>query len=132
MPHIAIDYSANMEDRIDMAAFCNTLRLAAIDCGAFVTAGIRVRAFRADHASIADGNPDHGYIDISIRLRGGRDPALKQRATQQIFDTAHQTLRPALAKYSIALSLEMRDIDPDLAPKTGTIRAHLKEDPDHV
>ena len=36
---------------------------------------------------------------------------------------------PALAQHPIALSLEVRDIDPELSPKTGTIRDHLT-DPD--
>jgi len=34
-------------------------------------------------------------------------------------------LQPALDKHSIAVSVEMRDIDASLSPKTGTIREHL-------
>ncbi len=34
-------------------------------------------------------------------------------------------MAPALARHSIALSVEMRDIDPALSPKSGTIRDHL-------
>jgi 5-carboxymethyl-2-hydroxymuconate isomerase len=33
-----------------------------------------------------------------------------------------------MARHSIALSFEMRDIDPDLSPKTGTIRDHLPKE----
>lgn len=127
MPHLMVDYSANMEDRVDMAAFCDQLRRAAIETGLFPMPGIRVRAFRATHVSIADGDPAHGYVDISIRLRAGRPDAAKQAATQAIFDAARAFLAPALAEHPIALSVEMRDIDPDLSPRTGTIRDHLKE-----
>lgn len=127
VPHIVVDYSANMEDRADMAGLCDALRLAAIETGILPMPGVRVRAIRADHVSIADGRDIHGYVDISIRLRGGRPNKAKQAATAHIFDAAHQYLAPALAKHSIALSLEMRDIDPDLSPKTGTIRDHLTE-----
>lgn len=122
-----IDYSANMEDRVDMAGFCNALRLAAIATGILPLAGVRVRAMRANHVSIADGNPEHGFIDISVRLRGGRDPDARKLATQQIFAAARDFLAPAMAQYSIALSLEMRNIDPALSPKTGTIRDHLTQ-----
>lgn len=31
-----------------------------------------------------------------------------------------------MATRSLALSMEMRDIDPELSPKTGTLRDHLK------
>ena len=130
MPHIVVDYSANMEERVDMAAFCDVLRRAAIETGVLPLAGVRVRAFRADHFSIADGDPAHGYIDISLRLRGGRDLATRKAATAHVFAAAEAFLAPAMARHSIALSFEMRDIDPDLSPKTGTIRDHLKGRPE--
>lgn len=126
MPHVIVEYSANLEDRVDMPAFCDKLRRAAIDTGVLPLPGVRVRAFRADHVSIADGDPKHGFIDISVRLRGGRDLETRRRATQQIFQAAQQFLAPVMARYPVALSFEMRDIDPELSPKTGTIREHLK------
>ncbi|WP_193174814.1 5-carboxymethyl-2-hydroxymuconate Delta-isomerase [Oricola nitratireducens] len=127
MPHIMIDYSANMEDAVDMAALCELLRKTGIETGVFPMAGIRVRAFRADHVAIADGDPRHGYIDISIRLRGGRTFEAKKAATEKLFAAAKTYLEPVIAAKSMALSMEMRDIDPELSPKLNTIRDHLKE-----
>ena len=60
MPHIIVDYSPNMEERVDIAALCDGLRRAAIETGILPMAGIRVRAVRATHVSIADGDPQHG------------------------------------------------------------------------
>jgi 5-carboxymethyl-2-hydroxymuconate isomerase len=122
-----LDYSANLEDAVDIADLCNCLRLAAIETGVFPMAGIRVRAFPATHVSIADGDPKHGYIDISVRLRAGRDLATRQVATQAIFDAARAYLAPCMATQSLALSFEMRNIDPELSPKCGTIRDHLED-----
>lgn len=125
MPHIIVDYSPNMEERVDIAALCDGLRRAAIETGILPMAGIRVRAIRATHVSIADGGPQHGYVDISLRLRAGRSDEAKRAATAHIFAAAEAFLAPAMAIHSVALSFEMRDIDPDLSPKTGTIRDHL-------
>lgn len=126
MAHLIIDYSPNVEDWIDMGALCDTLRIAMIETGALPMPGIRVRAHRADHTAIADGASHHGYIDISLRLRGGRDAETKRAATAHIFETARRFVEPAMTTRSLALSFEMRDIDPDLSPKTGTIRDHLE------
>ena len=126
MPHFIIDYSANLEDALDWPAFCDLLRRTAIDTGVFPMAGIRVRAFRADHVSIADGDAQHGYIDLSVRLRAGRDLDTRKRATAAIFASAEEFLKPVMATRSLALSMEMRDIDPELSPKTGSTRDHLK------
>lgn len=127
MPHFSIEYSANLDALVDMPALCDHLRRAAVETGVFPMAGIRVRAFRADHVSIADGDAKHGFLDLSVRLRAGRDLATRKQATARIFTALEEFMAPALARHSIALSMEMRDIDPELSPKTGTIRDHLKE-----
>ncbi|MGI9370623.1 MAG: 5-carboxymethyl-2-hydroxymuconate Delta-isomerase [Ruegeria sp.] len=127
MPHFVVDYSANMEDRTDIAGLCREIRLAAIETGVFPLAGVRVRAFCADHVSVADGNPANGYVDISVRLRRGRDLQTRKDATSYIFAAAERFLSPAMEQHPIALSMEMRDIDPELSPKTGSIRKFLQE-----
>ena len=125
MPHFIIEYSANLEEAVDMSAFCEEIRKTAAGIDTFPMPGIRVRAFRADHVAIADGNPKHGFVDISIRLREGRPQDVKEAASAQIFEAAKAFLRPVLATRSLALSLEMRDIDGSLSPKTGSIRDYL-------
>ncbi len=126
LPHISIEYSGNLEGVVDMTAFCAVIRDASVRTDVFPLAGVRVRAIRADHVAIADGDPAHGFIDLSVRLRGGRDFATRKAATAEIFKAAKLFLAPVLENHSIALSLEMRDIDPDLSPKLNTIRDHLR------
>lgn len=127
MPHFHIDYSANLEEVVDMGALCEAIRAAAVKVETFPMAGVRVRATRVNHYAIADGNPAHGFIDLSIRLREGRAEAVKQDAVTRIFEALKAFVAPALATRSIALSAEMRDIDAALSPKHGTIRDHLKD-----
>ncbi|KAF0114820.1 MAG: 5-carboxymethyl-2-hydroxymuconate isomerase [Rhodobacteraceae bacterium] len=125
MPHIQIDYSANLEHRLDVAGLCRVLRDAAVATGILPLAGIRVRAIRADHVVIADGSPDHAYLDISVRLRGGRTDAAKAEATALIFAEAEAFCAEVMATSSFMLSMEMRDIDPGLSPKASSIRKYL-------
>ena len=35
MPHFSIEYSANLEKKINMKEFCNVLRIAGIETGVF-------------------------------------------------------------------------------------------------
>ena len=125
MPHIHIDYSPNLEDRLDIAGLCRAMRDAAVATGILPLAGIRVRAIRADHVVIADGNPDHAYLDISVRLRGGRTDTAKAEATALIFAAAEAYCAEVMASSSFMLSMEMRDIDPALSPKASSIRKYL-------
>lgn len=127
MPHFHIEYSANLEDVVDMAALCDVIRSKAAMIDTFPMAGIRVRATRVDHYAMADGNPKHGFIDLSIRLRAGRTDEVKQDAITRVFAALKGFMDPAMATHSIALSAELRDIDADLSPKFGNIRDHLED-----
>ena len=126
MPHIAIDYSANLEEAGDIAGLCETLRACAAGLDIFPETGVRVRAFAANHTAIADGDPDNGYIDISVRLREGRAQEAKRAATEALFEVAKAHLAEVIATKPVMLSLEMRDIDAELAPKLNTIRARIE------
>ena len=127
MPHVMIDYSPNLEARLDIAGLCRVLRDAAAATGILPLAGIRVRATACTHVVIADGNPDHAFLDISVRLRAGRSAEDKARASAAIFAAAEAFCAEVLNTSSFALSFEMRDIDPALSPKTGSIRRYLPE-----
>ena len=126
MPHFHIDYSANLEQVVDMGALCEVIRSAAAEIETFPTPGIRVRATRVDHVAMADGDPNHGFIDLSIRLRAGRSDDMKKDAVTRIFATLKDFVAPAMRTHSIALSAEIRDIDADLSPKFGNVRDHLE------
>ena len=101
------------------------LRDAAVATGVLPLAGIRVRAIRVDHVVIADGNPDHAFLDIAVRLRGGRSDEAKAKATEIIFAAAEAYCAGVMATSSFMLSMEMRDIDPSLSPKASSIRKYL-------
>ena len=126
MPHLMIDYSVNVEPDVDIGALCGTLRDVAASIDAFPLAGVKVRAVRVDHYAIADGSPEHGFIDISVRIREGRDMETKQNAAQKIFDAANEFVADVMRRRSLALSLELRDIDAALSPKSGSIRKYLE------
>ena len=44
MPHLSIEYSANLEARVDISGLCEALRQAAAEIETFPLAGLRVRA----------------------------------------------------------------------------------------
>ena len=126
MPHFSIEYSANLESLIDMKNFCDLIRKAGLETKVFPMAGIRVRALKCEHFSIADNDPNNGFIDISIRLREGRDLEIRKMATNHIFEIVENYLKPIMENHPLALSMEMRNIDAELSPKTNSIRKFLK------
>jgi len=128
MPHISLEYSANLETALDIHGLCVALKDSAATTGVFPPAGIRVRATACTHSIIANGDPQHGFIDIHVRLRAGRTDAAKTTATDALFVTARNFTAAHMAAHPFMLSLEMRDIDADLSRKASSIRDYLPED----
>ena len=51
MPHLTIEYSANLDGRVDLDALCAALLETVLETGLFEIGAVRVRALRADHFS---------------------------------------------------------------------------------
>ena len=85
MPHFTLEYSANLDDRLDIGAVVELVRRAAVQTGIFPLGGIRVRAIRCEHYAVADGNPEFGFLAMVLRLGEGRDLATRKRAGEAIF-----------------------------------------------
>lgn len=125
MPHIILDYSANLDALLDMHGLCLALKDAAAGTGVFPAAGIRVRAHAADHSVVADGDADHSYVDITVRLAAGRPAEAKTLATDAVFAAARAYTADLMAARPFMLSLELREIDPDFSRKASSIRDFL-------
>jgi 5-carboxymethyl-2-hydroxymuconate isomerase len=126
MPHFILQYSTNLDATIDIAAACEVVRQAAVETGIFPLGGIRVRAIRCDHYAIADGRPDHAFLDMVLRIGEGRDLATRQRAGEHVFKALSAFLDPVFAGQPFALSFDIQINDGATSWKRNTIHDVLK------
>lgn len=126
MPHVHIEYSANLDAAVDFDAFCRLILKTAMATGLFELGALRVRAFRADACAVADELPENAFIDISLRIGVGRSAEEKKAAGEAIFAAASDFTAGLLAKPHFALSLEIREIDPALSWKKNSIHPRLR------
>jgi 5-carboxymethyl-2-hydroxymuconate isomerase len=131
MPHFTIEYSANLDGLVDMAAVVEVVRKAAVETGIFPLGGIRVRAIRCEHYAIADGNPRFGFLDMVLRLGEGRDLAARQKAGEHIFRILSEHLDPVFKASQFALSFDMQINDKETSWKRNNIHEALKAEAIH-
>jgi 5-carboxymethyl-2-hydroxymuconate isomerase len=131
MPHFTLEYSANLDARVDMDKVVEVVRKAAVETGIFPVGGIRVRAIRCEHYAIADGNPHLGFIAMLLRLGEGRDLATRQKAGEHVFRALSDHLDPVFASSKFALSFEMQINDKDMSWKRNNIHEALKAEAVH-
>ena len=125
MPHLRIEYSRGLQERCDIAALCQALHRAMVDAGIFPLAGIRVRAFAADHAIVADGLPENDFAALTLTVGAGRTTQALAEAGATIMAAAETALAGPLSTPHFALSLEIRVSDPELRWKNTPIHARL-------
>jgi 5-carboxymethyl-2-hydroxymuconate isomerase len=131
MPHFTIEYSANLDARVDMGKVVEIVRNAAVQTGIFPLGGIRVRAIRCEHYAIADGRKDLGFLDMVLRLGEGRDLAIRKKAGEHIFKVLSAYLDPVFANSKFALSFDMQINDKETSWKRNNIHDALKAEAVH-
>jgi 5-carboxymethyl-2-hydroxymuconate isomerase len=131
MPHFTIEYSANLEDRVDMGAVVELVRKEAVATGIFPLGGIRVRAIKCEHYAVADGRKNFGFLDMVLRLGEGRDLATRQKAGEHIFKVLSAYLDPVFANSKFALSFDMQINDKETSWKRNNIHEALKVETAH-
>lgn len=131
MPHFTIEYSANLDERVDMGAICEVVRKAAVETGVFPVGGIRVRALRCEHYAIADGKAEYGFLAMLLRLGEGRDLPTRKKAGEHIFCALSAHLDSVFASSKFALSFDMQINDKETSWKRNNIHDALKVEAAH-
>ncbi|ODT84137.1 MAG: 5-carboxymethyl-2-hydroxymuconate isomerase [Pelagibacterium sp. SCN 64-44] len=126
MPHLTLEYSANLDGAVDFDALCRALLRALLESGLVELGAPRVRAVRCDAFAVADDLPENSFIDMSLRLGAGRSKAEKRNLGDALVAAAHPLLAGQFDQPHFALSLEVREIDPDLSWKLNTMHARLR------
>lgn len=81
MPHLKIEYTANLDPAADMAGLCQQLAIAmaAMRDGegkpVFPLNGTRVLAYPAPYHAVAGGQAGHGFVYLNLRITAGRTQA---------------------------------------------------------
>lgn len=131
MPHFTIQYSADLDARLDMGAVVELVRKAAVETGMFPLGGIRVRAISCKHVAIADGRAGLLFLDMVLRMGEGRDLAARRDAGEYIFKALSDHLDPVFADSALALSFDMQINDKNTSWKRNTIHDLLTREMPH-
>lgn len=133
MPHLNIQYTANLDSVTDMKALCTTLAATLVALRGedgvtplFPVAGTRVMAWPAPYFAVADGQPDRAFVYLNLRITPGRSEALKKRAGDAVLARASAHLETVFAQHAVGLTLHIDEGVPAYEGKRNNLAAHLK------
>jgi 5-carboxymethyl-2-hydroxymuconate isomerase len=128
MPHLNIEYSANLEEVLDVQALVDTIHQTALETGIFPLGGVRTRAEARKHYRIANGDPRAGYIHMMVRIGSGRDLETRRNAGDRIFAALCAFTEAIYESRPLALSFELHEIPPELAWRKNNLHELLKKE----
>lgn len=111
MPHVTVEYSTNLDQRVDMQPVIDAVHAAALATGFVPLDGLRTRGEARSMYRIADGHPDNAFVAITVRLGPGRSADDKHRLLAALLDAVESTIGPDVAA-NVMLSAEWGEIDP--------------------
>ena len=123
MPHVIVEYSANIEAEVSPQRLVEEIHAAAIASGVAEPVAIRTRLKRREHFRVGDGSAENAFVHIDIRGRKGRPLEQKKAMVQTIYDQANKTLDVVFKARPLALTVEIHEIDPE----TRLLRNGMRE-----
>jgi 5-carboxymethyl-2-hydroxymuconate isomerase len=127
LPHLIVEYSANIEDQIALDALLDKLHGCALRTGVFPIGGLRVRAHRADAYRIADLSPDNAFVHVTALIGHGRPLDVQQRAGEELLATLAEHLEPLFSSSPLAISLNIHEMHPVLNFKKNNLHEYVKK-----
>ena len=112
MPHILIDYTANLEDAVTRGRLVASVHQAAVNSGIFPVWGIRTFARAVPEYRVGNGEAGNGFVNVTVRIAPGRDLALRQRIKQTLFEAVLQAMDGLFETHRLGCQLEVTEFDP--------------------
>ena len=131
MPHLVIEYTANLETEGDLpglvrAAAAILVKQRHEDRPVYPIGGVRVRALRLDTWCMADGAADYAFVHARLTVGSGRPEAVRKATGDALFDCMKAHFADLYARRLLALSLEMGEFSEAGTWKHNNVHARFR------
>lgn len=120
MPHLTLEYSANLHQQGEFKLLCEKLARCLLEQQAdgkavYPVGGTRVRALRADDYCVGDGSLEAAFVHATLKIGAGRSPQTKTATGDALFAVMKEHFTETQERIGLALSLEISEFS-----ETGT------------
>ena len=127
MPHVVVQYTANLEPEANIDALCRSLAevIVAQRDGAggrlFPIGGTRVLAYPTPHFAVADGAPDRAFVYLNARIAAGRERALVTAAGEAMMAVVRSHFAKLFASRAVGITLQIDEGAPVFDAKHSSL-----------
>jgi 5-carboxymethyl-2-hydroxymuconate isomerase len=127
MPHVTIQYSANLDPEANMGVLCAALaeviRAQRDEQGKriFPIGGTRVMAYPATAFAVADGAPDRAFVYLNVRIAQGRTAAQVAATGEALMATVRSHFAALFASRALGITLQIDEGEPRFDAKHSNL-----------
>lgn len=131
MPHLTLEYSANIRANADMKTLCTKLAHCLIaqqvdGKAVYPIGGIRVRAFPAEDYCIGDGTVEAAFVHAAFKIGAGRSEQTKTSTCDALFEIMKEHFAQIYGQTGLALSLEISEFSEAGTWKHNNLHARFR------
>ncbi len=127
MPHVTIQYSANLDPEANVGMLCATL--AEVICAqrdgegqrVFPIGGTRVLAYPAATFAVADGAPDRAFVYLNVRIAPGRAAPLVAATGEALMAAVRSHFGALFESRPLGITLQIDEGAPVFDAKHGNL-----------
>jgi 5-carboxymethyl-2-hydroxymuconate isomerase len=108
MPHLTLDYSANLD--FDVQPLLASLHSELVATGAVNLKGLKSRGVRHSEYRIADGNPAYAFVHVNLLIREGRPPEVQREIARRVMAVLRETFGHRFEKGHLSLSVDIKEM----------------------
>lgn len=111
MPHLTLEYSANVNVESDFAGLFGELHDLLADAGGIRIGNCKSRAYIAREFYVGSGDEKSGFVHLDIRFLEGRSSHIKQSIGKMARDILIEWFRSSAEELEMQITVEVRDIE---------------------
>ncbi len=133
MPHLRIDYSANLDAHLDINGLCKALaeQLAAQrdndDNELYPLIGTRVLAYPAPHHAVAGGRDSFGFIYLNLRVTPGRSAVLINATGEALMAVVQARCAALLEAHPVGITFNIDQVAASYVGNFNNLASHTAQ-----
>jgi 5-carboxymethyl-2-hydroxymuconate isomerase len=114
MPHLVLEYSANVPDEPDFDLVLQRLHETMTTVGPFDLSNVKSRAVRREPFRVADGASDRAFVHLTVSVLAGREARVLRETGDALLAVLRESFPRARAERRCDLTVEMREMQAGL------------------
>jgi len=118
MPHCILEYSSNINDKINLKKLLHDINTMLVGTGIFNLMDIKSRAVEHDLYVVGDGDPNRAFAALTINIFSGRPDDVKANIAESALQLLKDAFNTTLQEKKCSITVQIGDINRESYRKT--------------